>query len=52
MPKKSSGAMYLMIGLELKHFPGIKNDLDFATLLCNEQSVFCLPGSVLIGFFC
>ena len=46
-PRKPSGAMYLMVGLDLNRFDGsFKSDLEFVQLLIKEQSVFCLPASV------
>lgn len=39
-----NGAMYMMIGIEMKYFPGIQSDIEFVQDLVNEQSVFCLPG--------
>ncbi|KAJ8271956.1 hypothetical protein COCON_G00108150 [Conger conger] len=45
-PVKSSGAMYLMVGIEMKHFPGFQSDVDFTERLVTEQSVFCLPATV------
>lgn len=45
-PRKPSGAMYLMVGLDLARFDGIKTDLEFVQMLIKEQSVFCLPASV------
>lgn len=45
-PIKPSGAMYLMVRLDMDHFPGINNDLEFSQALIKEQSVFCLPASV------
>jgi tyrosine aminotransferase len=47
-PRKSKGAMYVMVGVDLKYFPGIESDLEFATTLIREQSVFCLPASVTL----
>ncbi|XP_017274502.1 tyrosine aminotransferase [Kryptolebias marmoratus] len=44
-PVMPSGAMYLMVGIEMKHFPDFKNDVDFTERLVTEQSVFCLPAS-------
>lgn len=46
IPRKPSGAMYMMVGLDLKYFPGIKTDLDFVQMLIKENSVFCLPASI------
>lgn len=45
-PVKPSGAMYLMVRLDMDHFPGIKNDMEFSQALIKEKSVFCLPASV------
>ncbi|XP_030382218.1 tyrosine aminotransferase [Scaptodrosophila lebanonensis] len=42
MPK---GAMYMMIGISIEHFPALKDDVHFVQEMVNEQSVFCLPGS-------
>ncbi|XP_023931834.1 tyrosine aminotransferase [Lingula anatina] len=43
-PIKPSGAMYMMIGIDIEHFPGITDDMAFAEMMVTEQSVFCLPG--------
>ncbi|KAM3869832.1 tyrosine aminotransferase [Diretmus argenteus] len=42
-PIMPSGAMYLMVGIDMDHFPDIKDDVDFTERLVTEQSVFCLP---------
>lgn len=44
-PVMPSGAMYLMVGIDVVHFPEFKNDVDFTERLVTEQSVFCLPAS-------
>ncbi|KAG5848558.1 tyrosine aminotransferase [Anguilla rostrata] len=44
-PVKPSGAMYLMVGIEMKHFPSFQSDVDFTERLVTEQSVFCLPAT-------
>lgn len=44
-PIMPSGAMYLMVGVDMEHFPGFHNDVDFTECLVTEQSVFCLPAS-------
>ncbi|XP_075996447.1 tyrosine aminotransferase [Genypterus blacodes] len=44
-PIMPSGAMYLMVGIDMDHFPHFKNDVDFTERLVTEQSVFCLPAS-------
>jgi tyrosine aminotransferase len=45
-PKRPQGAMYMMFGVKLEHFPSIKDDTDFVQQLMQEQSVFCMPASV------
>ncbi|KAH3772773.1 hypothetical protein DPMN_174119 [Dreissena polymorpha] len=37
------GAMYMMIGIDMAHFPEYLNDVQFTEALVSEQSVFCLP---------
>ncbi|KAK1874966.1 Tyrosine aminotransferase [Dissostichus eleginoides] len=44
-PVMPSGAMYLMVGIDMDRFPDFKNDVDFTERLVTEQSVFCLPAS-------
>uniref|UniRef100_A0A3B4E8Z9 Tyrosine aminotransferase n=1 Tax=Pygocentrus nattereri TaxID=42514 RepID=A0A3B4E8Z9_PYGNA len=44
-PVMPSGAMYLMVGIEMEHFPEFQNDVDFTERLVTEQSVFCLPAT-------
>ncbi|XP_048672930.1 tyrosine aminotransferase isoform X2 [Caretta caretta] len=44
-PIQPSGAMYLMVGIEMEHFPKFENDVEFTEQLILEQSVFCLPAS-------
>ncbi|KAM9816537.1 tyrosine aminotransferase isoform X1 [Syngnathus typhle] len=44
-PIMPSGAMYLMIGIDIKSFPDCHNDVDFTQRLVIEQSVFCLPAT-------
>ena len=36
--------MYMMIGIDVDHFPEYPTDLLFVQDLVKEQSVFCLPG--------
>ncbi|XP_064641065.1 tyrosine aminotransferase-like isoform X2 [Lineus longissimus] len=43
-PVMPQGAMYMMIGIELEHFPGMQTCEEFSERLVTEQSVFCLPG--------
>ncbi|XP_065915330.1 tyrosine aminotransferase-like isoform X2 [Dysidea avara] len=45
-PVMPSGAMYMMVGIDLKHFPNLNTAVDFMEKLMSEQSVFCLPGEV------
>ncbi|XP_068459740.1 tyrosine aminotransferase [Clinocottus analis] len=44
-PIMPSGAMYLMVGIDIENFPDFKDDVDFTQQLVTEQSVFCLPAS-------
>jgi tyrosine aminotransferase len=43
-PVMPEGAMYMMVGMDLKSFPAFQNDLQVVEALVTEQSVFCLPG--------
>ncbi|CAG0917235.1 unnamed protein product [Notodromas monacha] len=43
-PVKPSGAMYMMVGIDMEQFPEFTSDLHFVERLVAEQSVFCLPG--------
>lgn len=42
-PVMPQGAMYMMIGIEMEHFPAFRNDVEFTEAMVTEQSVFCLP---------
>ncbi|KAI8907200.1 pyridoxal phosphate-dependent transferase [Gorgonomyces haynaldii] len=42
-PVFPQGAMYLMLEIQLEHFP-FKDDLEFVEVLAKEESVLCLPG--------
>ncbi|NXU88080.1 ATTY aminotransferase, partial [Xiphorhynchus elegans] len=44
-PVRPAGAMYLMVGIEMEHFPEFENDVEFTERLISEQSVFCLPAT-------
>ncbi|XP_053126404.1 tyrosine aminotransferase [Hemicordylus capensis] len=44
-PVRPSGAMYLMVGIQMEHFPEFENDVEFTEQLIAEQSVFCLPAT-------
>ena len=43
-PVQPRGAMYVMVGLDAERF-GVADDVEFAQLLLEEESVFVLPGS-------
>uniref|UniRef100_A0A182KC84 Tyrosine aminotransferase n=1 Tax=Anopheles christyi TaxID=43041 RepID=A0A182KC84_9DIPT len=43
-PIMPGGAMYMMVGIDVEHFPEFETDLRFVEALVAEQSVFCLPG--------
>lgn len=38
--------MYMMIGIDIACFPAFKDDLTLMQGMIEEQSVFCLPGTV------
>ncbi|XP_043937416.1 tyrosine aminotransferase [Protopterus annectens] len=42
-PVRPSGAMYLMVGIDIESFPEFEDDVEFTMRLISEQSVFCLP---------
>ncbi|XP_061783869.1 tyrosine aminotransferase isoform X3 [Nerophis lumbriciformis] len=44
-PIMPSGAMYLMVGIDIDRFPNFHNDVNFTEQLVTEQSVFCLPAT-------
>jgi len=44
-PVMPSGAIYMMVGFQLEHFPSFATDLELIQALMAEQSVFCLPGT-------
>ncbi|OXA65128.1 tyrosine aminotransferase [Folsomia candida] len=43
-PVKPQGAMYMMIGIEMRRYPEFVTEFQFVERLVSEQSVFCLPG--------
>lgn len=45
-PIRPSGAMYLMVRIELDKFPDFSSDVQFTEVLMSEESVFCLPATV------
>lgn len=47
-PIMPQGAMYMMIEIKMSLFPEFKNELKFVERLVSEQSVFCLPGQVIV----
>lgn len=44
-PVQTHGAMYMMVGLDLKCFPEFKSELEFVQGLIAEESLYCLPGT-------
>ncbi|XP_040265060.1 tyrosine aminotransferase [Bufo bufo] len=44
-PIRPAGAMYLMVGIDMEHFPEFESDVDFTERMISEQSVFCLPAT-------
>jgi tyrosine aminotransferase len=44
-PVQPSGAMYLMVRLNLARFPAFESELEFTRRLIAEESVYCLPGT-------
>lgn len=44
VPIMPSGAMYMMVGINIANFPEYPDELEFVQDLVKEQSVFCLPG--------
>ena len=45
-PVMPSGALYMMVGVELSKFPHINTTVEFMEKLMSEESVFILPGEV------
>ena len=45
-PVMPSGALYMMVGIELNKFPHITTAVDFMEKLMLEESVYILPGEV------
>ena len=46
IPVMPSGALYMMVGIELDKFPHITTAVDFMEKLMLEESVYILPGEV------
>lgn len=42
-PIMPRGAMYMMVGIDIHHFPDFVSDFDFTERMVTEQSVFALP---------
>jgi len=45
-PVMPSGALYMMVGVELSKFPDISTTVEFMEKLMSEESVFILCGEV------
>ncbi|XP_054164367.1 tyrosine aminotransferase-like [Oppia nitens] len=43
-PIMPSGAMYIMVSVDMIYFPEFASDLELVERLVSEESVFCLPG--------
>nr|CAD7401933.1 unnamed protein product [Timema poppensis] len=43
-PVMPEGAMYIMVGINMEHFPEFSSELHFLEQMVTEESVFCLPG--------
>lgn len=44
-PIMPQGSMYMMVGVDLSHFPAFLSELQFLEQMVAEESVLCLPGS-------
>ncbi|GAB1602596.1 tyrosine aminotransferase-like [Argonauta hians] len=44
-PVMPQGALYMMVGIQIDHFPDIRDDQSFVEQLVEEESVFCLPAT-------
>ena len=45
-PVMPCGAMFMMVKIDIDHFPEFASDVNFTEKMVTEQSVFCLPGTV------
>nr|CAD7588082.1 unnamed protein product [Timema genevievae] len=45
-PVMPEGAMYIMVGISMEHFPEFSSELHFLEQMVTEESVFCLPGQL------
>ncbi|XP_075992447.1 tyrosine aminotransferase-like [Anticarsia gemmatalis] len=43
-PIMPQGSMYMMVEIKMSMFPKFADELQFVKMLCNEQSVLCIPG--------
>ena len=48
-PVMPSGALYMMVGVELSKFPHISTTVEFMEKLMSEESVFILCGEVSLA---
>jgi tyrosine aminotransferase len=44
-PVRAQGAMYMMIGVDIRSFPEFDGEEAFIKALISEESLYCLPGS-------
>ena len=51
-PVMPSGALYMIVGIELDKFPHISTGIDFMEKLMLEESVYILPGEVSEWVLC
>ena len=45
IPVKSSAAMYMMVRINMDHFDGIEDDVDFVKKFLAEQNAFAFPST-------
>ena len=48
-PVMPCGAMYMMVKIDIEHFPEFASDVNFTEKMVTEQSVFCLPATVCLS---
>jgi tyrosine aminotransferase len=39
-----TAAMYLLLGVDIAHFPDFASDVEFCAALVKDQALFCIPG--------
>ncbi|XP_066251351.1 tyrosine aminotransferase [Euwallacea similis] len=44
IPFMPEGAMYMVVEIDMRHFPNFESGLEFCKKMMEEESVFCLPG--------